>query len=362
MRLLPQDPSKLRIAAPLAREAAWIARALLILAPLLLLFGGLFIAADAVFEHLASGLLHLDLNGFRTHFSWFFCCSWASLGLIWGLLAFEPLGAPAIDIPDEGRLRPLEVTIILGALALLFGAFVLVQVRYLFGGHALVERTARLTYAQYARRGFFELVAVAALLMPVLLAVDWARTVAGSRVFRALAACLVALLFVVIASDLQRMHVYAQTYGLTELRFYVLASLFAIAMAFLWLAATVLRGRPALFLAGCLGIGAVLIVAVTALNPDAVIASTNLARAADAQRLDARYLGGLGADAVPSVVARIDSIPAADRCSVATALLGAWGGPLPDLRAWTWADYAARASVRSHRSALEASCGAATPP
>ncbi len=201
---------------------------------------------------------------------------------------------------------------------------------------------------------------MAALLLPVLLAVDWARTAAGSRVFRLLAACLVALLFVVIASALQRMHVYAQTYGLTELRFYVLASLFAIAMAFAWLAATVLRGRPAPFLAGCLGIAAALIVAVTALNPDALIASTNLARAAGDQRFDARYLSGLSADAVPSIVARIDSIPAADRCTVATVLLDAWGGRMPDLRAWTWADHAARASVRSHRPALEASCIAST--
>ena len=41
----------------------------------------------------------------------------------------------------------------------------IVQLRYLFGGAALVHVTAGLTYAQYARRGFFELVTVAALLL-----------------------------------------------------------------------------------------------------------------------------------------------------------------------------------------------------
>ena len=54
------------------------------------------------------------------------------------------------------------------------------QVRYFFGGEELVQAVTGLTYAEYARRGFFELVAVAALLLGVLLAVDWlARDVVG---------------------------------------------------------------------------------------------------------------------------------------------------------------------------------------
>ena len=57
----------------------------------------------------------------------------------------------------------------LGLLDALFLAFVAVQARYFFGGTqrlALLE----LTYAEYARRGFFELLAVAGLVVPLLLA------------------------------------------------------------------------------------------------------------------------------------------------------------------------------------------------
>ena len=50
------------------------------------------------------------------------------------------------------------VAIVLAALDLLFLVFVLVQFRYLFGGDAVVQVTAGLSYADYARRGFFELV------------------------------------------------------------------------------------------------------------------------------------------------------------------------------------------------------------
>jgi uncharacterized protein DUF4153 len=60
----------------------------------------------------------------------------------------------------------------LGALNLLFLAFVVVQFRYLFGGEGLVEERVGLTYAEYARHGFFELVAVSVLVLVVLLAAD----------------------------------------------------------------------------------------------------------------------------------------------------------------------------------------------
>src|SRR5688572_31274949 len=48
-----------------------------------------------------------------------------------------------------------------------------VQLRYLFGGADLVELTPGLSYAEYARRGFFELVAATALVVPILLLADW---------------------------------------------------------------------------------------------------------------------------------------------------------------------------------------------
>ena len=43
----------------------------------------------------------------------------------------------------------------------LFLAFVIVQLAVLFGGHDRVLRTTGLTYAEYARSGFWQLLAVA---------------------------------------------------------------------------------------------------------------------------------------------------------------------------------------------------------
>ena len=128
-----------------------------------------------------------------------------------------PRVAGEIVYPESDGLPMAENTIqfrwifvLYANLAALFGAFVFVQVRYLFGGHDLVERTTGLTYAEYARRGFFELVVVAALLLPVLAVMDWARqkTRGSARVYVVLATVLVALMGVVMVSAAERLRIY----------------------------------------------------------------------------------------------------------------------------------------------------------
>ncbi len=339
-------------------QGAWIARGLGLSSVLVLVFGGLFVSADAVFQHLVTVAFRPDVELVGRHVSWTVFCAWVSAGLLWGCLGYRPVEALDFEVPESRRLRNGEMGLVLGSLTLIFAAFVAVQLRYLFGGEELVQRSIGLTYAQYARRGFFELVAVAALLVAVLLAVDWARgrTPAGSRLFRVLGLCLVMLLGVVMASAVQRMRVYQETYGLTELRLYVLAFLAALGIAVAWFVATVLRGKGVYFLSGCLAIALVGVAALDALNPDSTIASTNIDRAANGGRFDAAYLTRLGADAVPSIVARFESIPAAERCVVGRALIQRWSGSGDDLRSWNRGREKAKAAVEGNRQRLEEAC------
>jgi hypothetical protein len=222
---------------------------------------------------------------------------------------------------------------------------VLVQLRYLFGGKGLVEARAHLTYATYARHGFFELVAVAVLVLPVVLA---ANTLARGRATRIASAALVLLLFVVIASALQRMRLYEQQFGLTELRLYATGSILWLATVFVWLGVTVLRGRPERFAFGALVAGFVASAAINVLDPDALIARTNLSR----PHVDVAYLAGLSDDAVPTLLARLPSVRPELRQPLARALL-ARGEPGGGLLSWNYArDRAAELLVRD-RSELE---------
>src|SRR5688572_25842895 len=326
-------------------------RGLLIAIPLLLVFGALFMAADAVFSGLVTNLLAIDVRALFSHLFWIGVWTWLTAGFLRQLLfctiAIDGLGGPPkssltplapepaltpqpplpaagegeqttgpysspppegegahlpLSAPERGSggevrrgrigvLGIVELGVVLGLLNVLFLAFVLVQFRYLFGGAELVQVSATLTYAEYARRGFFELVAVAALLLPIMLLLDWGarlNTPRETTIYRALSGLLVLLLFVVIVSALQRMRLYTQEYGLTELRLYTTAFMLWITAGAIWYLATVLRDHRERFLFGSLVAGLVVAAGLNLLNPDDLIVRTNAARGDAPARFDAR--------------------------------------------------------------------------
>jgi hypothetical protein len=344
------------------RDAAVVGRSLAITAPLVVAFGGLFIAADAVFESRANDLLVVDLSGLRSHFFWFIGTAWFAGGLLWAGVAVKMPEGVVVDLPESRRLQTIEVIVVVGSLVVLFGLFVAVQVRYLFNGEGPVESSLDLTYAQYARHGFFELVAAAALLLPVLLAIDWAlaRHRTTQVAFRALAGVLLLLLSVVMLSAFERMQVYKDAYGLTELRIYVTAILLWLGVVFAWFAATVLIGRRDRFLAVTIVTAVAAFIALNVLSPDAMIARTNTARAAEGKEFDAQHAALLGPDAVPDLVDALDQLSPADACIVADALLDRWRNETQDPRGWNYARAEAIEAVRDNEARLEAACRGAT--
>ncbi len=345
-----------------ARHGMAVGRTLLLTLPLILIFGGLFVAADAVFEEQVSRLFSFDLGihlgHLRSHFWWTFAGAVGSAGLFWCALGFEAPAAPEASMPERHRLRTLEVGFVLGALALLFTAFVAIQLRYLFGGRELVETTLDLTFAEYARRGFFELVAVASLLIPVLLLINWARRRSEKTtfVYRLLAVVLTVLLGVVMASALQRLDVYTDTFGLTELRFYsafFLACTAAVVVCFL---ATILRERIGEFIWGSAFIAFAGLIVLNGLNPDALIVRTNLNHFDDGGDFDAPHAGGLSADAVPTLIDELGRLEAPDRCIVSTAILATYDEGASDVRGWTYGRAEARRATENQTEELLKAC------
>jgi len=303
-------------------RALAVTRGLAIGVPLVLLFGGLFVAADAVFQSLASSLVPTVGPAWVERGVVIAVWAWLAGGLLRDLLAARErdrlVRADALRGRVRLRIGVVEACVALAVVDLLFLAFVLVQFRYLFGGRGLVAARTHLTYAQYARHGFFELVAVAALTLPLLLAGDWLlrANAHGRRLFRVLAVVLLALLFVVMASALQRLRLYVQEFGLTELRLYAAGVILWVAAVCVWFGVTVLRGRRQAFAVGALVSGFVATLALNVANPDALIARTNLGR----PHVDVGYLAGLSDDAVPALVAGLDRLAPEQRRFLAAAL------------------------------------------
>ena len=286
-------------------RSAAVARGAALGLPVVLLFGGLFMAADAVFKQYVTAAVP-SFGHPASHIVFVTVIAWTGSGLLRDLVARreEDRALPADWLlgRQAPRLGSTEIAIVLGALDLLFLGFVVVQASYLFGGRALVESHAHLTYAQYARHGFFELVVVSVLVLPVLLAAN-ALARDRKRLVRALSAVLVALELVVAVSALQRLRVYEQQYGLTELRLYAMGVVVWLVCVFAWASVTILRGRVRRFAVGAVAAGFVATAALNVVNPDALIARTNLSR----PQADLAYLGKLSDDAVPTLVARAAS-------------------------------------------------------
>ena len=344
-----------RRALPAGRLSSTLTRVgvgVLLAAPLLLIFGALFMAADANFAQLINDLFNWNLKDFFSHL-------FATLFIAWlagGFLRFALLADPVRIAPGKltyDRMGIVEIGTALGLLNALFLAFVVLQFRYLFGS------ASALGYAEYARRGFFELVAVAALVLPMLLTAHWlARkdNPAHVRIFNVLAGVLIGLLFVIMISALQRMALYVNEYGLTELRLYTTAFMGWLALVFGWFIVTVLRGQRTRFAFGALV--AVLLVGgvLNVLNPDDFIARANISRISGettTRELDARYLAGLSADAVPALLDGLASAPEDQRCRTAEILLQRWTPPAEvDWRTWNFSRWQAQQRVGAQLDAL----------
>ena len=328
-------------------RVASVARGAAIGAPLVLVFGGLFVAADAVFKQLVASAVP-SLDGFPSRAAVALVFAWISMGLLRDLLTAREedrvVSAAALaQRTARPRVGAVELLVALGLVDLVFLAFVIVQLRYLFGGHGLVESRAHLTYAQYARHGFFELAAVTVLVLPLLLGADALyrrRRPRDERLFRALAVLLLALLAVVMASALQRMRLYERQYGLTELRIYVTGVILWLGVVFVWFAVTVLRGERRRFAVGALLAGFAATLALNVADPDALIARTNLAR----PHVDVAYLASLSDDALPTLVSRLGELPPPLRDRLRGAL--AARHPVRGWRSWTLSRSRASAALR----------------
>ena len=299
-QLFAEDLSWSRVPRTGSRRLGIAARGTLIAAPALVIFGSLLASADPEFGRVLREILVFDPAEAFLHVLVAAFIAALCAGFLRSLTLSGPMPRP--DEPGPPLTLPApEVNFALGLVNLLFALFVAVQFRYFFG-------SAPVDFAQYARRGFFELAWVVALVVPMLLLLEWlVRKDEGKAMFRALAMLQVALVLVMAGSAFHRMKLYRDEFGLTRLRFYTTAFIIWVAVLLVWFVCTVLTGRRQRFAIGALATGMIVVVALHAINPDRVIVETNVERARAGKRaFDQRYALTLSDDATPAILANAD--------------------------------------------------------
>jgi hypothetical protein len=292
---------------------------------------GLFVIllsnADAVFQRVITPNLSLDPLELMMHLSVWTSVAVLSAGFLRRLFLArsDKQKSPAFAspaIPTPVRFGITEVSTVLVALNMVVGLFVAIQFKYLFGGSSHVHATTGLSYADYARRGFFELLTVVALSVPILLAMNGLlkrNSPRDQRIFRYAAGLFIVQIFIVAASALDRMKLYVDFYSLSPLRLYAVAGMvYMIGVLGLFLGTT-LRGRSDRFAFGSLASLAAVVVALNVMNPDAVIAQYNL-QDRPGYTVDTQLLASLSADATPQLLKAVDRLHGDQREVILDAL------------------------------------------
>ncbi|MEM7337113.1 MAG: DUF4173 domain-containing protein [Actinomycetota bacterium] len=295
LQALPEWTKAARIAkiTPLTGRQRAVLRGLVISVPVVGLFGVLFASADAVFAGLVGSAFDVEITApaqvvTRVVLALVF---FALIAPVFGLLfasSVDPM-TPNLDTPRASAWG-IELAMLLGSLNALFGLFVLIQAAYLFGGADLVA-TGDLTYAEYGRRGFFELVAVSALVFAVGLGLQLFHRLDQHRVVRYLLLGLIAQVGFVFVSAFRRLDLYVDAFGLTQLRFYSQSFMVFLIVAFAVLVWAIIADRPETVLMRTLVITiAIYALGLNVANPDQRIAQRNIAVWEDTGTIDGAYL------------------------------------------------------------------------
>ena len=308
---------------PGRRRSLVLPRALLIALPVGFAFALLLGSADAVFARLLQAPFeHVPFGDLPEHVVVVGAAGAAFLTLAARSLVPPRLAWTASRI-EGGGLRPADWTTLLVTVDTVFALFVGVQVLALFGGRRHVLAETGLTFAEYARSGFWQML-VAATLTGLVIAAAWiggrpARGPERSR-FKVLASLLVGLSLIVLASAFHRLVLYETEFGYTWPRLIPHAAILLTAALLAAGLIAVVTGRTAWLPSAALALGFLTLLGLNLLDPDAFIAERNIARVERGFELDTSELASLSADAAPAIAAALPELDPSLRAEVERAL------------------------------------------
>jgi hypothetical protein len=296
--------------------AAPIARGLLIAAPIAVVVALLLAAADPIFASFFH--FNVDFGQLSTDIVFVLVGSLVAAALL-RLASAEPVAR--VDGPGW-RLGATEGLIVLAVLDAIFAAFAVAQALGVTGAASQTLQAADVTYADYARSGFFELLWVAGLTAVVIIVFSRITSLhdqRSKRSFIVLTEVGIGLTLLIVFVAFRRLSFYEEAFGFTMLRLY--SHIFAvwIALVFIFLAADIagIHARRRWFVGATLTSAAIVLLVLNVANPEAIVVNLNVDHASTAHKIDADYLAQLSNDAIPTLLASQSQLEPSLRTQVA---------------------------------------------
>lgn len=276
---------------------------LIVSVPLLIVILPLLSSADSVFGYFAfnfyTNFTKINIGGTVWNIIRITVVSFYLFGFFWSFR--YSYTKDTIPYKVNGMLEPITVLTVLIIINLVYLLFTVVQFSYLYGGESALPNG--FTYAEYARRGFFELVLVTIINFTILI-VTTLYTKKDSpikSVLNGVYTLLIVFTLNMLYSAHYKMSLYESAFGYTYLRIFVhfflllLFILFLIALAGIWF-----KKIPV----AKLSIFATLLMYlfINFINVDSIIVKKNIDRYNISGKIDVHYLTRVSYDAVPYVL------------------------------------------------------------
>ena len=228
---------------------------------------------------------------------------------------------PALpDVASPGTLGFTEQKMVLIGVAVVLWLFVLLQFSYMFASPPSVVGSG-MTFAEYARKGFAQLSLAVTLVGGLILVLEATRSPqldpSQRQLLVRLEAALIIALELMLLSAFRRVILYEQAYGFTTMRVFAQAYMVVVGLALIALWLEVGKGSITIDFGRRVSVIALATFTLLAFwNYEAWIVNKNLDRAMQTGKFDAFYATRLSSDAVPTLVARRNELPAPERAAV----------------------------------------------
>ena len=276
---------------------------ILIAIPTCIALGLILASADAVFENIFVRFFE-EIIRWENIIGVCFMLAFGFLSAYCGMRQVQAEG-PLITVKEPKKTGPVTAITVTSVVTLLYLLFSVVQILFLFTGS--FELPKGISYAEYARRGFFQLLVVSVMNLAVVLILK--KHIEKSKVLNAILLVICFCTYIMIASSAIRMIMYIQAYNLTMYRISVLFALLTLAVLLVGVIILVVKDDFS-FRRFCVIAMSIIYIPFAFLNADAQIArfnlkNNNVVKSADSSRrnyhYDFYYISSLSTDAAPAI-------------------------------------------------------------